>query len=558
MSRDHPANRHPHRMHPAIPGLARELAQGRIGRREFLTRVTGLGLGAVAACGIGGLALPRPAAAQVAPGGTLRIQQTVRPLKDPRSYDWSELGNQTRGFLEYLVEYQSSGAFRGMLLESWQVNDDATRYRLRLRRGVRWNNGDAFTAQDVARNIARWCDSTAPGNSMASRLTGLIDPDTGQQRAGAVTLPDADTVELWLSAPDIAIIANFSDYPAAITHESYDGGDPFENGIGTGPFRPVELIPGERCVLERHPIHRWWGSAVFGGPWLDRVEFLDYGTDPTNWVAAARAGEVDLLYESIGGFIAEMDALGWSRTRTETAATMVIRGNQQARIGGRTPYADARARRALALAVDNAICLELGYDGRGSVAANHHVSPIHPAYADIGPAEYAPARAVVEMRLLGLADFEHELITLDDEWQRSTGDAVAALLQDAGLKCRRTILPGATFWDNWLSYPFSATEWNHRPLDVQALALAYRSGAAWNESGFANANFDAALDRAMSIADADTRRAQMRTIERLLRDEGVIIQPYWRALYNHHNGRLVNAEKHPAHEIHLYKIGFSA
>jgi peptide/nickel transport system substrate-binding protein len=36
----------------------------------------------------------------------------------------------------------------------------------------------------------------------------------------------------------------------------------------------------------------------------------------------------------------------------------------------------------------------------------------------------------------------------------------------------------------------------------------------------------------------------------------VIIQPYWRALYNHHNGWLVNAEKHPAHEIHLHKIGF--
>lgn len=558
MSRDVLANRPAPRMHPAAPGLARELARGRIGRREFLTRATGLGLSAAAAATLGGLARPRPASAAIAPGGTLRIQQTVRPLKDPRSYDWSELGNQTRGFLEYLVEYRRDGGFRGMLLESWEVNAVATRYRLRLRRGVRWNNGDPFTAADVARNIARWCDTAAAGNSMASRLTGLIDPATGQQRAGAVALPDAHTVELTLSAPDIAIIANFSDYPAALTHASYTGGDPFENGIGTGPFRPVELIPGERCVLERHPDHRWWGGAVFGGPWLERVEFLDYGTDPASWVAAARAGEVDLLYESIGGFIAAMDALGWTRTRAETAATIVIRTNQQAEIDGRKPYAEARARRALALAVDNAICLDLGYGGHGGIAANHHVSPIHPAYADIGPAEYAPARALVEMRLLGLADFAHELITVDDEWQRNTGDAVAALLQDAGLICRRTILPGATFWENWRGYPFSATEWNHRPLDVQVLALAYRTGAAWNETGFANADFDAALDRAMSLADADTRRAEMRTIERLMRREGVIVQPYWRALYSHHNGRLVNAEKHPAHEIHLYEIGFSA
>ena len=65
---------------------------------------------------------------------------------------------------------------------------------------------------------------------------------------------------------------------------------------------------------------------------------------------------------------------------------MVIRANSSAELDGRRPYADAAVRRALALSVDNEICLELGYAGRGSVAANHHVSPIHPAYADIGPA----------------------------------------------------------------------------------------------------------------------------------------------------------------------------
>lgn len=49
----------------------------------------------------------------------------------------------------------------------------------------------------------------------------------------------------------------------------------------------------------------------------------------------------------------------------------------------------------------------------------------------------------------------------------------------------------------------------------------------------------------------------MARLQRILREEGVIVQPYWRALFNHHNGRVLNAEKHPAHEIHLHRIGFA-
>ena len=61
-----------------------------------------------------------------------------------------------------------------------------------------------------------------------------------------------------------------------------------------------------------------------------------------------------------------------------------------------------------------------------------------------------------------------------------------------------------------------------RPLGVQVLTVAYRSGEAWNESAFSNEEFDAGLARALSIADADERRAVMRRIEEILQDKIVI------------------------------------
>ncbi|RDC73349.1 diguanylate cyclase [Rhodovulum sp. 12E13] len=546
------------RVHPGAEMYAREHLAGKLSRREFLTRATALGVTAAGAYAL--IGVPRPAQAQQTPvqGGTLRIQTSVKAMKEPRAYDWSEVGNQSRGFLEYLVEYQRDGSFRGMLLESWEANEDATQYILNVRPGVTWNNGDPFTAEDVARNIRGWCDTAMEDNSMAARMTGLIDPDTGQAREGSVEVVDDLTVRLNLSSPDISVIANMSDYPAAITHASYDGGDVFDHGIGTGPFRPVEMEVGVRAVIERATDHTWWGTEVYGGPYLDRIEFIDYGTDPAAWLAAAESGEVDLLYESVGDFIDILDGIGWTRTETVTAATLVFRTNQVAEVGGRVPYANVDVRKALALAVDNATVLELGYSDRGTVAENHHVCPIHPAYADIGPAPFDPATAKEMMDASEFADFEHELITVDDEWERNSGAAVAAQIRDAGINIRHTVLPGATFWNDWTKYPFSATSWNHRPLGVQVMALAYRSGEAWNESAYASPEFDALMAEALSIADADARREVMAKIEQKMRDDAVIIQPYWRSLYNHHNGNVVNAEKHPSHEFHLYSFGFAS
>ena len=255
-------------------------------------------------------------------------------------------------------------------------------------------------------------------------------------------------------------------------------------------------------------------------------------------MAAADAVEVDLIYETVGDFIDIFDAIGWEKSEVVSGATIAIRPNQQAEVDGVKPYADKRVRQALAMAVDNQVCLELGYASLGVAANNQHVGPVHPEYdASVARLPYEPAKAKALMEEAGMADFEHELMSIDDDWRKNTTDAVAAQLRDAGINVKRTILPGSTFWNDWVKYPFSSTNWNHRPLGTQILALAYRSGEAWNESGFSEV---------------------MGKLQAIMAEEGVTIQPYWRSLYRHNNGTIAGSDMHIAYLPQIYKWSIKA
>src|SRR5690606_12610496 len=136
--------------HPYIPELKRQLAERRIGRRDFLRTATLLGMsasGAYAFAGkVAGGSVAAPAFAQAAmpKGGHLRLGMRCQDLSNPHAYSWLESANSARQHLDYLTVTGVDNITRPALCERWEASHDLKTWTLHLRRDVKWHNGRQF------------------------------------------------------------------------------------------------------------------------------------------------------------------------------------------------------------------------------------------------------------------------------------------------------------------------------------------------------------------------------------------------------------------------------
>ena len=546
------------RQHPYIATLVQQYTTRAVNRREFLRTATLLGLSATTAYAIAGKIDGRSGTARAQSnkpkGGTLRLSTTVYDVKSPATASTTAHPLIYAQVVEHLTKTGADNVTRPHLLESWSPSEDLRTWELKIRPGVTWHSGRAFTADDIVWNLTRLLSDQA-GSSVLGLMKGymLNAIDTGEVNergrkilrhelwdANAIEKVDDRTVRLNLKAPQLAVPEHLFHYPAVML-------DPEEGGVfgpganGTGAFTLTELEVSRRAVLEA--VEDYWGE----GPYLDRIEFIDVGGNEQAIVNALLSRQVDGAFQILPDFfpvLENQDHLAYYEVTT--ADTSVTRMNVTHK-----PFDDPRVRLAFRLAIDPAKASAVTYGPFSTPAEHHHVSPIHPEYARLDPWVRDVERAKALLAEAGYGDGVEVELTIQQNppHHLRNATALAEMWEEAGIRAKIKVVPNAQYWDVWLTAPLGATVWAHRPLAVINLALAYRSGVPWNESGYANPTFDRLLDAAEAVPDPVARRENMAVIQSLLQEDGPIVQTYWRKLFTFYDKRVVGFAMHPTYQV---------
>ena len=544
------------RENPNIALLKRELAEGQISRREFVRFATLIGMTAPAAYAFVG-ARYTPAAAQTASmpkGGTLRLGTRVKALNDPATYSWGGYNsNVTRQVCEYLTLTDQNNVTHPYLLESWEPSEDLKTWTLKIRQGVKWHNGDDFTADDVMWNLKRLTDP-AVGSSfiglvqdfMLKKVPNGTDKDGKPATklewwdANAIEKVDDHTIRLNGQVPQVAIPEYLFHYPALMLYP----GDKGVFGIGsqgTGAFTMTEYQIGKIATVTA--AKSYWGS----GPYLSSMQFIDLGDDAATGISAMASHQIDGLVvadPSQAPALQAMSFLELHKVGSAQCAVLKFHVDQK-------PWNDAKVRMAMRLGLDNKSFIELALRGLGTLGQDCHVSPVLPDYGKVPDINRDVDQA---KKLLAEAGYPNGLQTelavpSDMGWIVAQCQAAVEQWKDIGVQVKLNVMPGAEYWNVWTKVPFGCTIWYHRPLGVMLLNLAYRTGVPWNETGYSNPEFDTLLNQAGGILESKKRAEVMAKLQTILQTDGPMAQPMFAEAFTFMDKKVKGFKMHPSNYV---------
>jgi peptide/nickel transport system substrate-binding protein len=212
---------------------------------------------------------------------------------DPHINASSELGIPLRQVYDTLVYRDpQTGEFVPGLATSWTVSDDGLVYTFSLRQGVKFHDGTPFNAQAVAANLDRIVNLA----TASQKAVFMLGPYSGYE------IVDEYTMRMLLSEPYSPLLDSLSQVYLGIASPTalaeYSNNRYQFHQVGTGPYRFVEYVSGDRIVLRRNHDYAW-GPSFYQPATENSVEEIEFRffTDPPTRALGLESGEAQVMGE---------------------------------------------------------------------------------------------------------------------------------------------------------------------------------------------------------------------------------------------------------------------
>lgn len=413
-----------------------------------------------------------------------------------------------------LVNFDEKMNIVPMLAKSWDISPDGLVYTFHLRQGIKFHDGTPFNAQAVVANVQRNLDL-----KNRTRRTSLYEPFIAKVEAA-----DDHTVKMTLKKPFGALLAHFAHgaggmvSPAAL--KKY--GDKLGlHPVGTGPYKFVEWVPGDRVVLERND--DYWG----GKPKTEKVIFKAV-PEAASRVIMLETGEADVVYPVP---LVEVDRLRkMKNVRVEvgdTARVMYIGMHNL-----KKPFNDIRVRQALNYAVDKESIVKNILKGMAK-PSHSMIGSLVWGYSDAGYYKYDPEKAKKLLAEAGYPDgFETTIWSPEGRYPMDAqiSEAVVGMFQKIGVKAKLRKWEWAAYLKNTRKTPEEAkydmffigwapstgdADWGLRPLFYSKEWAP--QGA--NRCFYKSEEVDKGLEAGMGTADPAKRKAIYAKVQKKLFDD---------------------------------------
>ena len=433
------------------------------------------------------------------------------PGLDPTAGAASAIAEITQyNIYETLTKINSDGTVSPLLAESWEVSPDLRTYTFKLRKGVKFQNGEPFNARAVKFSFER-AGAEKSTNKDKRTFASMETVQAVDDYTLVIVNKELDPDFLFLMGQATAIIVEPKSADTNATKP-----------VGTGPYKLENWAKGSSVTLTK-----WDGYRNADNAKIQKATFR-FIADPAAQVAALLAGDVDAF--------PRVTPRGVAQFKGNPKFQVLVSGSRAKTIlainNKKKPLDDVRVRRAIAAAIDRKAVIQGAGDGYGAPIGSHYV-PGAVGYVDTtGVNPYNPEKAKALLKEAGVATPLELTITLPPPpYARQGGEVIASQLAKVGINAKLQNVE----WAQWLSGVYGNKNYDltiisHvEPFDLGNFA---KPGYYWN---YESARFNELYNKYKTAPRAADRAKLVGEIQRVIAEDSVhafLYQPQWVTVAN--------------------------